>query len=434
MAITIVVGQLDKILGYEVPEVPDFIPDLLALISDFALVNWLTLLVGAVSLVLLFLMERFIPKVPASITVLFQSIIASAVLGFEEMRIHVVGEIPAGLPEFGIPEVTLDLITQLAPGAVAITLVAFAESVATARSYASKFGYKVSADQELIALGASNVGAGVSQGFVVDGSLSKTSASVGPGAKSQMVSIIAAGIIIITIIALTPLFYSLPEATLGAIVIHAVWHLINFRKLSQYRTITSLDFWTFVVALVGVLLFGILQGLVLAVGLGFLGLLLGTKTRSTSILGKVPGKKIYRGLEYYDDAETFDGLLVLRFDGSLYFANAPDFADEVRAGIEASLPKPKVVLPDGESINNIDATAIIIIRELRDELEKDGSRLWFARVRSNVIDIMERTDIIKQTGRENFFISVQDGVDAFFALQEESGIDTGATEEGRENN
>jgi MFS superfamily sulfate permease-like transporter len=127
--------------------------------------------------------------------------------------------------------------------------VAFAESVATARSYASKFNYKVSADQELIALGAANTGAGISSGFVVDGSLSKTSASAGAGAKSQMVSIIAAVIILITIVALTPLFYALPEATLGAIVIHAVWHLINFRKLSQYRKVTSLDFWTAVIAM-----------------------------------------------------------------------------------------------------------------------------------------------------------------------------------------
>ena len=279
VAITIVIGQLDKILGYEIPEELDFIPDLLALISDIAAVHWPTLVIGGVSLALLFLIERFFPKLPASIIVLFLSIIASAALGFEELGIHVVGEIPAGLPEFGVPEVTIEQIGSLAPGAIAIALVAFAESVATARTYASKFKYKVSADQELIALGASNMGAGISQGFVVDGSLSKTSASVGAGAKSQMVSIIAAGIIVITIVALTPLFYSLPEATLGAIVIHAVWHLINFRKLTHYRKITALDFWTSVVAMVGVLLLAILQGLVIAVGLGLLALLLGTKTR-----------------------------------------------------------------------------------------------------------------------------------------------------------
>lgn len=222
---------------------------------------------------------------------------------------------------------------------------------------------------------------------------------------------IAAVIMVITIVALTPLFYSLPEAILGIVVIHAVWHLISFKKLSRNRKITNLDFWTSVVAVLGVLFFGILQGLVLAVGVGLLALLLGTKTRSTSILGKVPGEKVYRGLENFSEGETFEGLLILRFDGSLYFANAPDFADEVRAGIEISDPKPQVVLIGGESINSIDATAISTMREL----EQDGIRLWHARIRSNVMKVMERTDIINVIGRENFHISVQDGVDAFLA-------------------
>jgi MFS superfamily sulfate permease-like transporter len=201
LAITIVVGQLDKLLGYEVESL-DFVPDVLVLLKDFGMTHWPTLVVGLVSLALLFLMEKYIPKVPAAITVLFLAIIASALLGFEGMGIHIVGEIPAGLPPISLPEgITLDQVLSLMPGAAAIAVVAFAESVATARSYASKFNYKVNADQELIALGAANTGAGISSGFVVDGSLSKTSASVEAGAKSQMVSIIAAVIILITIVA-----------------------------------------------------------------------------------------------------------------------------------------------------------------------------------------------------------------------------------------
>ena len=418
VAITIVVGQLDKILGYEV-EALDFVPDILALLSEIGMTHLPTLVVGLVSLALLFLMERYIPKVPAAITVLFLAIIVSALVGFEELGIHIVGEIPAGLPTFGLPEVTLDQLGALVPGAVAIALVAFAESVATARSYASKFNYKVNADQELIALGASNAGAGISQGFVVDGSLSKTSASVEAGAKSQMVSIIAAVIILITIVALTPLFYALPEATLGAIVIHAVWHLINFKKLGHYRKITQLDFWTAVVAMFGVLLLGILEGLILAVALGLLVLLWGTKTRATSVLGRVPGEKIYRGLENFPEGETYPGLLILRFDGSLYFANAPDAADEIRSAVEMSDPPPKVLLLDGESINGIDATAINTIEEVRDELQRAGIEIWFARMRANVMEVLERSDMMEIFDRERFYISVQDGVDAFLAGQQD---------------
>jgi MFS superfamily sulfate permease-like transporter len=273
--------------------------------------------------------------------------------------------------------------------------VAFAESVATARSYASKFNYKVSADQELIALGAANTGAGISSGFVVDGSLSKTSAAVEAGAKSQMVSIIAAIIILITIVALTPLFYALPEATLGAIVIHAVWHLINFRKLQAYRKVTSLDFWTAVIAMLGVLALGILQGLILAVFIGLLALIIGTKTRATSVLGRVQ-----------------------------FFANAPDFADEVRAGVELSDPPPKVVLIDGESINGIDATAINTIEELNDELGRKDISLRFARVRANVMEIMQRAGLEEIIGSEDFYTSVHEGVDAILAEQQSGEVDS----------
>jgi len=419
VAITIVVGQLDKLLGYEVEEL-EFIPDILVLFKDFGMTHWPTLVIGLVSLALLFLIEKFIPKLPGAITVLFLAIIVSALLGFEDMGIHIVGEIPAGLPSIGLPEgITLDQVLSLLPGAAAIALVAFAESVATARTYASKFNYKVDADQELIALGVANTGAGISSGFVVDGSLSKTSASVEAGGKSQMVSIIAAVIILITIVALTPLFYALPEATLGAIVIHAVWHLINFKKLARYRRVTQLDFWTAVVALVGVLTLGILQGLLLAALIGLLALLIGTKTRSTSILGKVPGEKIYLGLESYPEGETYPGLLILRFDGSLYFANAPDAANELRAAVEMSDPSPKVVLIDGESINGIDATAIIQMEELVDELKRSGIGLKFARVRSNVMEIVERTGFVETVGSHNFYISIQDAVDAYLVEQEQ---------------
>jgi high affinity sulfate transporter 1 len=419
VAITIVVGQLDKLLGYEVEEL-EFIPDILVLFKDFGMTHWPTLVIGLVSLALLFLIEKFIPKLPGAITVLFLAIIVSALLGFEEMGIHIVGEIPAGLPPIGLPEgVSLDQVMALLPGAAAIALVAFAESIATARTYASKFNYKVNADQELIALGAASTGAGISQGFVVDGSLSKTSASVEAGAKTQMVSIIAAVIILITIVALTPLFYALPEATLGAIVIHAVWHLINFKKLARYRRVTQLDFWTAVVALVGVLTLGILQGLLLAALIGLLALLIGTKTRSTSILGKVSGQKIYLGLESYPEGETYPGLLILRFDGSLYFANAPDAANELRAAVEMSDPSPKIVLIDGESINSIDATAIIQMEELVDELKRSGIGLTFARVRSNVMEIVERTGFVETVGSHNFYISIQDAVDAYLVEQEQ---------------
>jgi SulP family sulfate permease len=191
--------------------------------------------------------------------------------------------------------------------------------------------------------------------------------------------------------------------------------LINFRKLRNYRKVTSLDFWTAVVAMLGVLALGILEGLMLAVFIGLLALIIGTKTRATSVLGRVPEENIFRGLENYPEGETYPGLLILRYDGSLFFANAPDFADEVRSGIELSDPPPKVVLIDGESINGIDATAVNTIVELNDELIRKEISLRFARVRANVMEIVQRAELDEIIGSENFYTSVHDGVDAILA-------------------
>ena len=310
---------------------------------------------------------------------------------------------------------------SLAPGAVAIALVAFAESVAVARSYATQFDYKVDADQEMIAVGVANAGAGFSGGFVVDGSLSKTAAAVGAGATTQMVSIIAAIAVLITAAFLTPLFYYLPEAALAAIVIHAVWHLISYKKIWQYRKITNIDFWTSLVAAVGVLMFGILEGIAMAVFLGLLGLLLSTKESTSSVLGKVPGVNVYRSLEHYPDGETYPGLLIVRFNDSLFFANAPNFADEIREGVVQY--KPKVILLDGESISNIDATAIITMRELYDELRRFDIDLRFASMKSNVMEIIERTDAVDRIGSDHFYVSIQAAIDAYLAESQDASIE-----------
>jgi high affinity sulfate transporter 1 len=419
VAITVAVGQLDKMLGYEVGEALDFIPDILVIIRDLDMTHLPTLAVGLVSLALLFLIERFLPKAPGALIVLLLAIIVSALLDFESRGIHIVGDIPAGLPDFGMPGVTIEQLVSLVPGALAVMLVAYAESVAVARTYAAKFNYKIEADQEFIGLGVANMGSGFSGSFAVDGSLSKTAASVEAGAKTQMVSIIAAIAVLITAVAFTWVFETLPEATLGAIVIHAVWHLINFRRISKYRSITSLDFWTGFVAALGVLAIGILEGLLLAVFLGLLGLLYANKSRTTAILGKVPGEKVYRSLENYPDGETIPGLLITRFDGSLFFANAPDFADELRYGLEVTEPSPTVILVDFESVTDVDATALIAIEDLIEELERTGINLRLARVRTHVLDLMRTTGLDELIGHEHIYDSVHDGANAFLAEKDE---------------
>jgi SulP family sulfate permease len=418
VAISIVVGQLDKILGFE-PAGYDFVPDVIQFITHIGQAHLATVIVGLVSLGLLFALHKFTPKLPGALIVLLLAIILSTLLDFESLGIHIVGEIPAGLPDVGFPEeLGLKELLAAAPGAVGVALVAFAESVAIARAYSTKYGYEVDANQELIAVGAANIGSSFSGAFVVNGSMSRTAAADSAGAKTQMVSLIAAVAILITAVALTQLFYNLPEATLGAIVIYAVWKNINLNRVSKYRAITNIDFATAVVAMIGVLVFGLLEGLLLAAFLGLLVLLIGTKQRNTFILGKVPETSIYRSLTHYPEGETYPGLLILRFDGSLFFANTHDFVTAVRRAIATTDPPPQVVLLDGESMNGIDATAVITLKEFQAQMRKtEAIDLRFARMKTNVREIMERGGLLDAIPLEHFYPSIQAAVDAYLAEQ-----------------
>ena len=416
VAISIAVGQLDKLLGFE-PEGYDFIPDFFQFFGHIGQTHIATLVVGLVSLALLFVMHKFTPKLPSALIVLFLAITASTLFDFESMGIHIVGAIPAGLPDFGFIEgLALDDLLMMFSGAAGLALVAFAESVAISRSYATKYGYEVDANQELIAIGAANLGSGFSGAFVVDGSMSRTAAAESSGGKSQMVSIIAAIAVLITAAFFTTFFHNLPEATLGAIVIHAVWKNINFRKISRYRHITTLDYATAVVALIGVLAFGLLEGLLLASFLGLIVLLFGTKHRNTNVLGKAKGTAVYRSVKNYPDGETYPGLLILRFDGTLFFANAHDFITAMRHAIDIAEPTPSVVLLDCESVNDIDATAVVTLSEFQEQLAKtNGSQLWLARAKTDVRKVMERGGLAEYIPPEHFYLTIQDGVDAFLA-------------------
>jgi high affinity sulfate transporter 1 len=419
LALTIAAGQLHKLFGIE--ETGDnFFGDIGAVLFNLDTTVGATLVIGAGSLALLFILERFIPRIPGALLVTFLAIIVVSVFELTEQGVHVIGEIPAQLPSLAWPDISLSDWFSLIPGAIAIVVVGFAESVAAARSYARKHGYEVDADQEMIALGASNAASGLVGSFVVDGSLSKTAAADSAGQKTQFASVALSAAVFFTILFLTGLFENLPEATLGAIVIHAVWHLIDFEKIGRYWTIRRDDFWAGLVAVFGVLFFDILTGLLIAVGVSFLLLLARVSRPPWNILGRTIDEEsddvAFQSVETHPDAETFPGLLIIRFDADLFFANATVFSDDVRTAVAAADPEPRVVLLDAESVSDIDSTAMIAIRDLRDELEAEGIELWTARMKTRVHDQIERVDGL-DPGR--VFPSVRAAVQAFMGLPEE---------------
>jgi sulfate permease, SulP family len=396
LAMTVAAGQLPKLLGLHV-DGPNFFDDLWLVFHDLPDASMATLLVGAGSLAGLFLIDRFLPRLPGALVVMVISIIVVGLSDLAERGVEIIGEVQGGLPPYGIPNaVHFEQIVSLIPGALAIVIVGFAESVAVARDYAARHGYHVDASQEMIALGAANAGAGLSGGFVVDGSLSKTAAADGAGQRSQMASLVVAVLIFVTALWFTGLFRNLAEATLAAIVINAVWHLIDFGKVNRYGRVRQDDFLAGAVALVGVLLFGILPGLAIAVLLSLFFLVRRASRPNSEVLGRVdlPGfdAPVYRGMSRFPGAEQIPGLLIFRFDADLFFANAPVFEERLLEAVRAAPTPVEVALIDASTITDVDTTAVVMLAELQERLAAKGIVLWFARVHSEAAEIVDRAD------------------------------------------
>ncbi|MFV2062791.1 MAG: SulP family inorganic anion transporter [Chloroflexota bacterium] len=285
----------------------------------------------------------------------------------------------------------------------------------------AKHDHEVDANQEMVALGAANAASGLFGAFTVDGSLSRTAAADQAAQKTQFASIALSAAIFITILFLTGLFENLAEATLAAIIIHAVWHLIDLEKITRYVKIRKDDFYAGLVALLGVLFFDILTGLLIAVGLSLLLLLARASRPRWTTLGRrhitEADDTAYQSVDSYADAETIPGLVIIRFEADLFFANASAFADDVRSAIDVAEPSPSVVLVDAESISDVDSTAIGVVRELRKELAADGIELWAARVESHVSEMLTR---YSGQPAEHIYPTVRVAVQAFESRQDET--------------
>jgi MFS superfamily sulfate permease-like transporter len=420
LALTIAAGQLHKLFGIHV-DADNFFADIGLLLRDIDQTVPATLAVGVASLALLFVLEELAPRIPAALVVTVLSIVSVSILSLESRGVEIIGEIPSSLPVPGLPsDLSWGDLGALLPGALGIAIVGFAESIAAARSYATKHRYKVDANQELVALGAANAGAGLFGGFTVDGSLSKSAAAEQAGQKTQMASLVLSAAVFVTILFLTGLFENLAEATLGAIVIHAVWRLIKFSKVGRYRVVRRTDFAAGLAAMVGVLLFDILAGLGIAVIVSILAVLARASRPRWAILGRIrtsrpgePDDVVYQDTAAHPEAETTPGLLILRFDAGLFFANAPSFKQAVLDSIDVADSPVQVVLIDASAITDIDSTALAMLDELIVDLADRGIELWTARMRSVVAEITDRYGTIAEVHPDREYPTVRAAVDAF---------------------
>ena len=318
-ALVIAASQLGKILGYSVSG-DTFFQLVAHAIAGIGNIQGLTVLVAALSLGSIVLLRRLVPRWPAALIVVTLAIIVSSLLDLSSHGVAVTGTVPSGLPSLRVPKVGLHDLGSLAFSSLGVALVCYVESIAVAKTMADQRGYAVDANRELVALGVANVGAGLFQAFPVDGSFSRTASASDAGAQTQVSGIVAAVFVGLTLLFLTPLFRNLPAATLGAVVIVAVSGLFDIAGLRRAWQIRREDFVMGVIALVGVLALGVLEGLLIAVGVSLVALIYHATMPHRAVLGYVPDDDSFRDVERFDTIPTA-GVIVYRFDAPLFFAN-----------------------------------------------------------------------------------------------------------------
>ena len=390
-------------------------------LSDASLAPVLT---GLLSLAAIQLLRRLAPRVPAALVVATVATVLVGLLGGEAAGISVVGNLPSGLPHFVLPTLDLGILQKLAPGALAIALVGYAEALGGAKAAAMAGGGDIDPNQELVAHGPANVLSGLFGGFLVVGSLSKTSVAMAAGARTQLANVVAAVCCLLTLVLLTPLFQGMPHPALAAIVIAAMLHLSKPRYLRDLLARDRMEFAVAAIVVAGELTLGVLQGIGLGVVLSLVMLIYRTAHPHGAVLGQLPSTEAYRDIRHHPEALTFPGLLIWRPGGDLFFASIGHLDDGLRAALAATHPPAKQVLLDAGSVNFIDTTACDALLNLIKETQSRGISVAFARVRDPVRERMRLGGIEAVVGPTNFYERVTDCVRAW---QRQGGAGRGST-------
>jgi len=411
IAISIIVGQLGKLIGIDVSSAGVFRTLTNVVIHAYD-AHWTTMVLGLILLVGLMLLKRFTPRVPGPLVAAAVGIGLVYLLGLQRNGVQVVGSIPVGLPMPHIPVVVLPDVGPLLLGASTIVLVSFCSMMTTARGFATKNGYQIDANRDLMALGVCDIASGFTRGFVVSGADSRTAVADAAGGKTQMTSVIASISIALVLLFLTgPLAY-LPATALAAILISSSLALFDLSSLRRYYRISKPEFRHSVVAMLGVMTVGVLGGVLIAVGLAMLKLLLLASKPHDAVLGVVAGKNEMANLATEPTARSIPGIVVYRFDGSLLFFNADYFANRVRQVIREAPEKPSLFVLDAEAMPLLDTTGADVLETLRGELARAGILLSIARPKSWFRVMLERTQIADAIGRERLFTSVEAAIEA----------------------
>lgn len=412
VAVVLVVGQLGKLLGLSV-DATEPLPQLWEVVTELGDVSGATVAVAAASLAALTVLRRLIPKLPAALLVVVTAIAASWALDFAAEGIAVVGPIPSGLPEFALPSPALGDVLRLVPAALGIFVVSFADEILTARSFAGKRGQDVRGTQELLAMGAANAAGGLSQGFPVGASGSRTAVNDDMGVRTQVAGLVAAAAVAVVLLVLTEPVQYLPKAVLGAVIVFAAVGLVEPEAWRALAAVDRVEVAIAAVTMGCVIWFGVLQALVVAVGLSVIDTVRRSARPHDAVLGWVERLGRYADVSLHPSARQTPGVVVYRLDDRLFFANARYFRGRVREAVRAAAPPVRRVVLDADAVTHVDATGLAALVDVADDLRRDGITLVVARLRTRMEEQFAAAGVLEVIGREHLYPTVRAAVEAF---------------------
>lgn len=413
-ALIIGLSQLKHLLGVPIPRSHHVHEIIGNAISQFSAINWITFAIGVGGILLIKGLKKWNKAIPSQLVAVVFGILIIWGFGLTTQGVQILGEVPDGLPVFTMPSLDIGHWQALLPIALTIALVSFMESIAVAKAIQSKHkNYKVIPNQELIALGAANIGGSFFQSYPVTGGFSRTAVNDQAGAKTGMAAIFSAILIILTLLFLTPLFHYLPNAILASVIMVAVFGLIDYKAAFHLWKSDRTDFWMLMITFLATLTLGIELGIGVGVILSLAMVIFQSTRPHVAILGQVPKTHFYRNVERFPNIKERVDVLILRFDGQLYFANVNYFKETIEEQISRKGAQLKVLILPANTMYDLDSSAVHALEEVIEDCKKRGIILYFSGVRGPVRDAMNRSHLIEKIGEQNFFMGIQEAIDCY---------------------
>ncbi|AMC11669.1 sulfate transporter [Lutibacter profundi] len=413
-ALIIGLNQLKHIFGVNMQRNNQLQYIILDAFNQIKFINWRTFIIGLISILLLVFINKYFKKLPGALIVVVFGILVVKFFNLNDYGVKIVGDIPKGLPDFKIQFMDVETIKELAPIALTLALIAFMEAISVAKAIESKHNnYKVNANKELIALGLGNIVGSFFQSYPSTGGFSRTAINNQAGANTPLAAIFSALIVALTLLFLTPLFYYLPKAVLGAIIMVAVFGLLDFSVPKQLWKYTKRDLLILNITLIVTVTIGIKEGIITGVILSLVMLIYKSTKPHVAILGNVPNTYLYRNIKRFNDLIDLKDVLIIRFDAQLHFANTTYFKDTIYNEAEKKGSDLKVIVIDGESLNSLDSSGVYALKEILTYFKEKNIDLYFTGLKGPVRDTIYKSNIIEDIGQEHCFMSIQEAIDHY---------------------